>query len=199
MAPTITRCPTAYSSSRPSPSSAMMPTGSCPSIRPGRTGILPFDDMHVGSADGRGRHANDRLASARVWARDLLDAYIVDTVEHDRLHGFHVILTSCSARHGSREQPVTATATPMPAANADTGRDFRRAMRRETRKNPRPCGRTRPLPAGPWGVAERRDRAGGFAPEAPCGAGWRARRNTQRVRGVPREWERHDAHHQGRA
>jgi hypothetical protein len=52
-------------------------------------GILAFDNVDVGSANGCRRDPNDRLSGLGAWTGHVLNSQIVDVVEYDRFHLLH--------------------------------------------------------------------------------------------------------------
>ena len=57
--------------------------------QPGLHRVLALDDVHVGAADGRGRDADDRLASLRSGTGNILHSQVTDPMKYNRLHLLH--------------------------------------------------------------------------------------------------------------
>ena len=118
----MTRWPTAYSCSRPPPSASMIPTGSCPRIRPGFTGYSPrtmctsVPQIVVAVMRITASPSPALVSAPPRWRCDL-------SLEHDRFHGFHDGLR-CVSRVGESKKDsgvfprVTSAAAGIPSPTA---------------------------------------------------------------------------------
>ena len=78
----------------------MTPTGSCPRIRPGFTGILAANDVDVRAANRRRRDPDHRFAgAAAIGLGTSSTAMPILAFEYDSFHGFH---RDCFLRPHSR-------------------------------------------------------------------------------------------------